>query len=572
MLMSHPHSLSLNLRPYAGHFVAIVEGFVIAAGETAADVLTRASAAQPQRLATVLKLEPSLSDLPLTHTTMNASVFVSASAKRAHQITLALAPDACLVGGAVRDLLLAAPLRDLDYVLQGNALNTARRVADNLGAAYYPLDEGRGLGRVVWKLNEHDDSLVIDYSPLAGQSLAGDLETRDFTINAIILQPDGTYYDPMGGIADLDARRLRPCRTDSLLNDPVRILRAARFLFTFHLHPDPDLEAQVRAAAPHLGSISPERRRDELFKLFILSEPHLALTQLDAWGVLSLLFPDLTASRNIEQSPPHVFTVYEHSLVALRWMARIDRLLRREISPVDEIETAVLAILMPFRSELRDYLEHELVAGRPRWLWLRLAALAHDWGKPGARSQDPDGRIRFFGHEALSAQLAAAWAESFRCSSAEVTLVRDLCAHHMRPNLLSQHEGVIPSRRSLYRFYRDAGDDTPGVLLLHLADHLATYGPTIHLPVLRSHLAAVSHMLTPAFPAVSGADASPILPAPLLDGREIMSLTGLAPSRRIGVLLEQLREAQAVGEVSNREQAEHFIVRRARQNQTPELQ
>lgn len=570
--MPHPHTLSLNLSPYAGLFVAIVEGFVIAAGETAADVLTRASAAQPQRMATVLRLEPSLPSLPLSQMTMNSSVFVSASAQRAHQITLALAPDACLVGGAVRDLLLAAPLRDLDYVLQGNALNTARRVADSLGAAYYPLDESRGLGRVVWRLNEHDDSLVIDFSPLAGQSLVGDLETRDFTINAIVLQPDGTYYDPMGGIDDLNARRLRPCRIDSLLNDPVRILRAARFLFTFHLRPDPGLEAQVRAAAPQMGNISPERRRDELFKVVVLPEPHLPLTQLDAWGVLASLFPDLTAAKNIEQSPPHVYTVYEHSLVALRWMARIDRLLRGEINPVDEIETAILAILMPFRTGLCDYLLHEPVAGRPRWLWLRLAALAHDWGKPDARSEDPDGRIRFFGHEVISARLVVAWAETYRCGSAEIALVRDLCAHHMRPNLLSQHEGVIPSRRSLYRFYRDAGDDTPGVLLLHLADHLATYGPTIDLPALRSHLAAVSHMLTPAFPVVSGADASPILPAPLLDGREIMALTGLSPSRRIGVLLEQLREAQAVGEVDNREQAEHFIIHRARQNQAPDEQ
>lgn len=571
--MPAPRPLALNLRPYGGLFIAVIEGDIVAVGETAVDVLARAHAAQPQRRAAVLRVAPSPEpSVDTQHQSMTSSIFVSISAQRAHLATLAIAPEACLVGGAVRDLLLGIPPHDLDYILHGNALITARRVADQLGAAYYPLDERRGVGRVVWKLpaGERDETLVVDYSTLAEKTLIQDLDQRDFTINAIVLQPDGAYLDPMGGIEDLRARRLRPCRPTSLLNDPVRILRAARFLFTFRLHPDPSLESQVRDAAPHLGGISPERRRDELFKLLLLPEPHLPLTQLDAWGVLAAFFPDLTAAKNIEQSPPHVYAVYEHSLVALRWMARLDRLLREEISPTDEIEVAVLAVLKPLQTELRPYLEHELVSGRPRWLWLRLAALAHDWGKPAARSQDADGRIRFFGHEAISARLVVAWAEAFRCAASEIALARELCLHHMRPHYLSQDQTVIPNRRSIYRLYRDLGEETPGLLLLHLADFLATYGPDIDMAGLRGHLRVVGHMLAPASSSTQPAGAA-ILPSLLLAGDEIMTLTGLPPSRRVGTLLEQLREAQAVGEVSDREQAERFIIERARQTAAPEI-
>lgn len=566
--MSGPRLLDLNLRPYAGLYIAIVEGMIVAVGETGADVLARANSAQPQRVATVLRLaSSSLSSSTYSTVSVTPPLFLPPGAQRAHQTTLSLAPDACLVGGAVRDLLLAAPLHDLDYVLSGDALDTARRVADRLDAAYYPLDEGRGLGRVVWKPPEGEtgQAMIIDFSPLTEHSLESDLRERDFTINAIILRPDGTYFDPMGGVEDLRARRLRPCSSGSLLHDPVRILRAARFLFAFRLHPDPALEELVRAAAPHLGGISPERRRDEVIKLLMLPEPHLPLTQLDAWGVLAWLFPDLAAAKNIEQSPPHVYAVYEHSLVALRWMARLDRLLRQEISPADEIEAAVLAVLTPYQPELRAYLDHAPMAGRPRWLWLRLGALAHDWGKPATRSEDAEGRIHFYGHETTSARLVVAWAEAYRCGGAEIALLRDLCAHHMRPNLLTQHEAKLPSRRSLYRLYRDLGSDTAGVLLLHLADYLAIHGPDIDLAALRSHLAVVAFMLAPAFPDPNAADATPILPTALLDGHEIMNLTGFPPSRHIGVLLEALREAQAVGEVGDREQAERFIIRRAKQ-------
>jgi tRNA nucleotidyltransferase/poly(A) polymerase len=128
----------------------------------------------------------------------------------------------------------------------------------------------------------------------------------------------------------------------------------------------------------------------------------------------------------------------------------------------------------------------------------------------------------------------------------------------MRPLYLAR-SGASPTRRSLYRLYRDIGERVPALALLHLADHLATYGPELDPMGLRRYLTFVKALIEPAF----GEGGTPILPKPLLNGQEIMALTGLQPGPPIGQLLEKLREAQALGTVTTRDQAVAFIKRLA---------
>ncbi len=418
-----------------------------------------------------------------------------ANAYRAHKTFLQIAPEAVLVGGAVRDLLLDRGIHDLDYVLPGDALSCARRLGDALGAAFYPLDERRGIGRVVWQTST-GERLVIDVAALQGDSLDEDLLARDFTLNAIGLGVDGRVYDPLHGMIDIETGILRTCTPDSLMKDPVRILRAVRFICKFDLQADATLPELVASAMPGLDLTSPERQRDELLKIMALPEPEKALNLLHAWHLEERYFPELADLRRLEQSPPHSYNTYRHSLVTLRWMARIDELCRLGSAPTVDLESAILLELAPFRSLVQEYLNQLLIPDRPRWLWLRFAAVAHDWGKASTRSEDEHGRIRFLGHEAISAELASSWQERYHCASSEIHFVRQVCKGHMRPIALSQGERM-PSRRSLYRFYRDLGDAAPGVILLHIADHLATYGPTIELSDFRRHLKFVAAMLEP---------------------------------------------------------------------------
>jgi len=477
-------------------------------------------------------------------------------AYQAHHTFLKLAPDAVLVGGAVRDLLLYRNIHDLDYVLTHNAVTAARRLGDELGGAYYPLDERRGIGRVVWQ-TATGDRLVIDVADLRGNSLDDDLQARDFTVNAIALGTDGLTYDPMNGIDDLAAGVLRSCAPYSLQNDPVRILRAVRFFYQFRLQADANLVDLVGSATPGLSTVSPERQRDELLKIMALPEPQEALTTLHAWRLEERYFPRLADLLRIEQSPPHVYGVYQHSLATLGWMSRIDELYRLDAAPAGDRDFTILDELSPFHDELQAYLNHLLVPDHPRWLWLRFAALAHDWGKATTVSQDQDGRIHFFGHEMISAELAGNWLERYHCASCEIEFVRGLCRGHMRPMSLSQG-GRMPSRRSLYRFYRDLGDAAPGVILLHIADYLATYGPAIDRSDFRQHLKFVSAMLEP----MNAPDEVHWAPKPLLNGNDLITMFGLEPGPLLGDLLEALREAQVVDELNSREEAVEWMQQR----------
>ncbi len=477
------------------------------------------------------------------------------NAYHAHLAFIKIAPDAVLVGGAVRDLLLDRDIHDLDYVLTDNAIAAARWLGNELGGAYYPLDERRGIGRVVWQIGT-GDRLVIDVSDLRGNSLDDDLRARDFTINAIALGADG-LYDPLAGIDDLAMDLLRTCTSDSLQADPVRILRAVRFVYQFRLQVDVNLVDLIGAAMPGLSSISPERQRDELLKILALPEPQQALNTLHTWGLEQRYFPKLTDLLRIEQSPPHIYNAYQHSLITLRWMSRIEELYRLSAAPIGPLETAILDELASFHDKLQEYLNHLLVSDHPRWLWLRFAALAHDWGKTATVSQDEDGRIRFLGHEAISAELAGNWLELYHCASSEIEFVRRVCKGHMRPLSLSEG-GRMPSRRSLYRFYRDLGDAAPGVILLHIADYLATYGPAIDLNDLHQHLKFVSAMLEP----MNAPEEGNWMPKALLNGNDLIRMFGLEPGPPLGELLEALREAQVVDEVNSREDAVEWMQQR----------
>jgi tRNA nucleotidyltransferase/poly(A) polymerase len=469
-----------------------------------------------------------------------------------HQTLLGFAPEAVLVGGAVRDRLLDRPVHDLDYVVEGNALNVGRKLADALDAAYYPLDKTRKIARIVWK--QADETLVVDISSLIGMTLEEDIRRRDFTINAIAMLSDGQLFDLLGGAEDLAQRLLRLCSPDSLYNDPVRTIRAVRFLHLFELTPAPGMDQSVWYAAPRLHSISPERQRDEFVKILALSRPHLAVDRLNDWRIADELLPELVALQDVAQPQPHVFDVYHHSLQTLRWMSRLDRWLRGEDVGGDAIVARIQQRLAAYRPALNAYLQAPLTAERPRWLWLRFAAIAHDWGKARAFRENEEGDIHFYGHEQLSGELVADWMLRYHCAKNEISFVKRVCVQHMRPMGLFI-TGDAPSRRTLFRFYRDLDDAAPATILLFLADFLGARGKEVDLEELD---AAVDHLDAYLQPFMEQ-DEKPPIPTPLLNGNDIIQLFDAPKGPTIGRLISALQEAQAAGEVETREQAIGYI-------------
>jgi putative nucleotidyltransferase with HDIG domain len=462
-----------------------------------------------------------------------------------------------VVGGALRDAWLRRPIHDLDFAVDGDGVAAARRVADALGAAVYPLDAERGIGRVI--LTRDGEDLTLDFSRLRGPDLAADLALRDFTINAMAatLEAPGDLIDPLNGEADLRARVIRACTATSLRDDPVRGIRAVRLATELNFRLERGTRDHVRAEAASLGRISAERRRDEFIRGLGGPRPAATVRVLHALGLLPHLVPELAALEGVTQSPPHVYDVWEHTLAVLARLGDVLSVLR----PVHDVDTAsdlILGLISVrlgrHRQALHQHLSARLAGDRPvRWL-LMLAALLHDAGKPATRTVDPDGRIRFFNHDQIGASLASQRLAELRFSNEENRRASTIVAHHLRPLLLSREPAL--TRRAIYRFFRDTGPAGVDVVLLALADFLGTHaaGPP-PMAEWNRLLAVCAELLNAYFERPTEA----IDPPAILSGDDLLAEFGLRPGPQIGQLLDALREAQAAGDVTNRAGALEFI-------------
>jgi len=475
-----------------------------------------------------------------------------------------------LVGGVVRDSLLKRQSYDLDFVTGGEALKIARKLANDLGGAYFPLDTRRKVARVVLKVEAEPEgptrhSTKLDVSAYQGKDLESDLEGRDFTINAMALDAHklDKLIDPLGGAQDLLDKRLRACTPGSFLNDPVRILRAARFAVDLKLNIVVETFHRMREAVPHLPEISAERLRDELFRVLALEHASTALRLLDQAGALEYIIPEVCMLKGVVQSPPHVMDAWEHTLDLL---TRLDSLLEILTLDYDPDKTANLGMGMValqlgrYRQPLSEHLYNALNPDRPHRGLLFLAGLYHDVGKNASASGEAGGKIRFIGHEHLGSQLVEQRGLALKLSNLEINRLVTIVRHHMRPSLLS-HGEATPSRKAIYHFFRDTGAAGVDICIISLADILATYGPTLPADRWARHLDVVRRLLGAWW---EGKD-DEIFPAAIVDGKDLMKALGISPGPLVGYMLEAIREAQINQEIHTQEEAFNLAERLMRQ-------
>ncbi len=514
---------------------------------------------------------------------------------------------AWLVGGAARDLARGQAPSDLDVAVAGDGYALARVYADTCGAAFVPLDQERATGRVVIP---GEPPLTLDLTALRGPTIEADLRLRDFTVNALALpltpgssavsgqwsavsgQPSAVsgqpsvvsgqwsavsgqpsvvsgqwsavsgqwsavsgqwsaVIDPTGGLADLRAGRLRACGPTSLRDDPLRVLRAARLCATLGLRPDPELTPLMREAAPSLDSIAAERTRDELLKLLDAPVSAPWLRYLDDCGALTRLIPELEPARACPQPTVHFLPVLAH---ILETVAALDWLIGGAMGQPapDELPVAVqthpdLRRTLPFAEQMTTLLNERRAGGHRRAALLKLAALLHDNAKPQTKVVHPDGKVSFYDHQMLGAEVAAHIARRLRLSRQDGGYVALVVREHMRPGQLRASE--VLTLRALVRLFNDLGDAGPDVLLHELADHLAARGPNLNVAGWTEHLAWVETLLAHYYRP------RPARQTPLIDGHGLMAALGLGPGPLVGELLREIGEAQAVGEVQTREEA-----------------
>jgi putative nucleotidyltransferase with HDIG domain len=399
------------------------------------------------------------------------------------------------------------------------AIALARRLADRLGGAFVPLDEARGVGRVL------AGGARVDVADFRAPTLEADLRARDFTINAlaVAIRPlvrDGRapILDPTGGLSDLAARRLRLADAGALAEDPLRALRGVRLERALGFRLVPAAARAIAATAPALGRVSAERIRDELLLLLALRDAARALRRADDLGLLAVVVPEIEPMRARAQPPPHRFTVLEHALA-------------------------------PFGEELAAHLAAPLGGGVTRGHILKLAALLHDVSKPETY-RVRDGRVTFFEHDERGAARARAVGERLRLPGDAVAVLERLVRHHLRPMHLGG-AGALTDR-ARWRFYRDLGAETRDLLLLALADAAAVRGES---PFAVWRRATLIRELLRGWGLQRRAAAAP----PLLRGDDVMARFGLAPGPEVGRLLARAREAQDLGVVRTRDEALAYL-------------
>jgi poly(A) polymerase len=313
-----------------------------------------------------------------------------------------------LVGGSVRDLILRRPVTDLDFTTDARPEQTERVLhgwADavwDVGRAFGTIGGRRGdeVLEITTYRSEAYDRTSRKPDVVYGDTLADDLVRRDFTVNAMALAlPAAEFIDPYGGLSDLAARRLRTPGTpeQSFSDDPLRMMRAARFAAQLGFAVDPQVQTAMTDMADRLSIVSAERVRDELTKLLLSDDPRAGLTLLVDTGLADVVLPELPALRlEVDEHHRHK-DVYEHTLIVL---------------------------------EQAMALEGGDVPGPD--LVLRLAALLHDVGKPATRRFERGGGVSFHHHEMVGAKLTTKRLKALRYDKDTVKAVSRLVELHLR--------------------------------------------------------------------------------------------------------------------------------------------
>ena len=473
--------------------------------------------------------------------------------------------DLYIVGGAVRDALLGRKLHDLDFAMSENPTALARNLAKHLDAGFFVLDDERHTARVI--LQDGDDIFFpLDFVQYTGSSLHEDLKNRDFTINAMAVSiwNLAATIDPLDGEADLAAGLIRACSDSALRDDPVRVLRGVRLAVQFDFDFATGLGGQMCEAAAFLPQTSHERQRDEFFRILEGPDPAWGIKYCREFGIFDTLIPHLVEQEPIPASPPHVLPLFDHTIAVVGQMDDLLQCLKD--GRVNSDDSAwwlqqALAELGQFSHEIGAYFEEEITPLRTKHSLALFGSLLHDVGKPLTVKTGEDGRLHYYDHAQVGAEIAWATAKRFQLSNAESDWVGKMVRYHM--DLIPMvNSADPPDRLGIYRFFKNAGEAGVAISLLSLADTIATYGDNLSREKWNNSV-NVTRVLLSAWWEHHETIVSPSL---LLDGNDLQAQFELKPGKEIGWLLAQLAEAQASGKVVTKEDALDFILARIANN------
>lgn len=427
-----------------------------------------------------------------------------------------------LVGGAVRDYILSKPCNDFDIACSGDARTIARKFANENDGSFYMLDEERNTCRVLVDLPTSGRA-VIDFAKLRGETIEADLAERDFTINAMAvnLLNTGRIIDPFKGERDLQEKWLRPVRTTSFQDDPLRTIRAVRYAVCLGLKIEPGTTTLVDTAVSGLVNISAERKRDELFK--VLDEQDIST---------SLLL--LRRFRVFEYFPLQVKADFTGAVRQARTLEEIIDWLTGRRPPEKQAafyQASLLLELGRFKDHFKDHFLRRNPSGRNRKTLLQLILLLDDHLadlqgeglKPLALSVEERGIIQRF--------------------KGNIDLIN---------NIIQQK--YLPTPIENYHFYKKTGSTGIDLAIAALADYVTQMGADFSQSIWLERVKTCKILIETWYEKPEWVN-----PIPLLDGNEIMELFHLEPGPQIGVLLEELKQEQVKEVVRTKTEAMKWV-------------
>ena len=421
-----------------------------------------------------------------------------------------------LVGGYLRDLLLRTRSKDYDFTLPKEASPFVPTIEEALGFRFFKVGKDE-TNTATYRVIKEDIS--IDLTFLQGETIEEDLQRRDFTINALAFSlRDETFHWVETSLEDIEKRLIRSVSAHSVDQDPLRMLRAIRYLCTLEgFDMDAELKKEISSKKEQITKAAAERIKTELDQLLLSPRPRIGMSSLHESNLLFTLMPEFKGLERLGQGEHHHLNVLSHILLmiekiswAFQWIA-------------DRGAKVFLA--------------------REDWLVLYYAALFHDIGKQDTYSEDEEGKVHFYYHESYSCQRAEGIMDRLRFSNQLKNRILNLVQHHMRILNLSGET----KEGALKRLVNQMGEETPLLILHALADKEASRGIlSVQIDeVVENHCLRILELFK---------EKDIVHPPPLITGHDVTAL-GYSSGPRVGQILRFIRQKQVEGEIKTREEA-----------------
>jgi len=421
-----------------------------------------------------------------------------------------------LVGGYIRDLILGTHRKDYDFALPKEASSFIPMIEEALQLHFFKIGKEE-IHTITYRMIKKDMS--IDLTLFQGKTIEEDLQRRDFTINTTAFSlRDETFHIVRGALEDIRNRVIRAVSTQSIDQDPLRMLRAIRCLCTLDgFVMDMGLKEEISLKKEKIGKLPGERIKMELDQILLSPRPAVGMKSLDESHLLFTFLPELRGLENLGQNEHHHLHVLSHTLLMIEKVS--------------------------WASEWIGLSERKIHLTKEDWLSLYYAALFHDIGKQDTFSKDEKERVHFYHHESYSCQRAEGIMERLRFSNPMRNKILRLIQNHMRILNLSQET----KETALKRLVNQVGDEILLLVLHTLADKEASRGIlSIQIDeVVEGHCLRILELFK---------EKEIVHPPSFINGHDVMAL-GYSCGPKVGEILNFIRVKQVEGEIRTREEA-----------------